>query len=88
MLSQLLTGSCMGTAFFIIYLEVNPRIKDVWYRKNDKGEYEIRLNNVKEYYKAPLMDNIFWYPCFWDINPYIFTITTTVVYTTIHKLIY
>lgn len=87
MLVQLLTGSFLGTVLFAIYLEGNPKIQNVWYRKNDRNEYEIKLENIIEYYKIPLKNDLFWHPSFWDINPYVFTTSVTIAYTCLYKTI-
>lgn len=74
-----LLGTILGNTFFILYLELNPFIKNIWYRKDQTGNYEINFLNIIPYYYEPLTSIMFWNPIFWDLNPYIYTFGTILI---------
>lgn len=83
-----LLGTILGNTLFILYLELSPNIRNVWYRKDVNDNYEINFKNIIPYYVGPLTSRIFWIPYFWDLNPYTFTFTTICLTHSIQYLIY
>ena len=69
---------------FGIYVEVNPKMTNIWYRLNSKGVKEIRFGNLFELMKGPLKYDFYWYPQYFDINYFIYLGITFVI---VHSII-
>jgi hypothetical protein len=57
---------------FAIYVEINPKLTNIWYRLNANNVRVISLGGLFELIKAPLFNNYYWQLQFWDINYYIY----------------
>ena len=78
-------GFTMGTIAYALYLELSPTIGDIWYRKNHKNDYELHLHNLLRCFTLPFTSTIFWYPKYWDINPYTFSTIVGITFTTLRN---
>jgi hypothetical protein len=56
---------------FAAYLELSPKIGNVWYRMGVNGYREIRLSGLINIILKPLSMIELWYPANWDINYFI-----------------
>lgn len=79
-------GYIIGLIIFALYLELNPKIGNVWYRINENKLYQIRPQNLLEYFIKPFKDFTFWNPRYWDINPYMFSTIISLTFTGIRNL--
>ena len=79
-------GYIIGIIIFILYLELNPKLGNIWYRINENKLYQFRPQNILQYFIKPFTNIIFWYPINWDINPYIFSTIITLFFTNIRNL--
>lgn len=80
-------GYIIGLIIFALYLELNPKIGNVWYRIDENNEYQVKPSNILEYFVKPFKDRTFWKPRFWDINPYTFSTIASLTFTGIRKII-
>jgi hypothetical protein len=64
---------------FGIYVEVNPKMTNIWYRLNSNGVKEIRFGNLFELMKGPLKYDFYWYPQYFDINYFIYLGITFII---------
>jgi antibiotic biosynthesis monooxygenase (ABM) superfamily enzyme len=69
---------CILIIFFIVIyllnLEFNPSLGNIWIRPDEFGIKRIVLKNVLNFFVLPLKNIEFWKPKFWDVNPYTFFI--------------
>tara|TARA_Y100001954_G_C15741095_1_gene568414 strand:+ start:849 stop:1067 length:219 start_codon:yes stop_codon:yes gene_type:complete len=56
---------------FLIYLEISPKLTNIWLRKDSENITRFHLHGIIAMLLKPLTDAIFWNPFFWDINYYI-----------------
>ena len=56
---------------FAAYLELNPKITNVWYRIGADGARHINLPSLWNFVTGPITMIEFWYPTNWDINYFI-----------------
>tara|TARA_E500000178_G_C16992439_1_gene741520 strand:+ start:191 stop:517 length:327 start_codon:yes stop_codon:yes gene_type:complete len=56
---------------FIAYLEISPKLKNVWIRCNSDNVLQICPAGIWNMLKKPFSNIYFWYPQFWDLNYYI-----------------
>ena len=68
---SLLAGSLVYLIIFMLYLELNPRITNVWLRKDSNNIYRFSLKGLFLILKKPFEYVIFWKPSFWDLNYYV-----------------
>ena len=81
----LMEGATIGLIIFTLYLELNPRLGDVWYRQDSNNIRRIYPNSLLEYFKKPFQNKILWYPQNWDLNPYTFTTLISISFTMLRK---
>jgi len=84
-LNKLLTAFIISVIIFGIYVEVNPKMTNIWYRVNSEGIKTIQLDNLLELITGPLRYIFYWYPNYWDINYFIYLIITFVIIEQINK---
>ena len=53
---------------FAAYLELHPKITNVWYRFGSDGKRHIQIWNLIDFIFKPLTMKELWYPEYWDIN--------------------
>jgi hypothetical protein len=56
------------TIVFAGYLELSPKIGNVWYRMGVDGFRHIKIENLLAFMIKPLTMIELWYPWNWDIN--------------------
>ncbi len=78
-------GITFSLILFGIYLEINPKLGNIWYRKNEKNIRKISIPAFLQYFKQPFKNKFLWYPRYWDLNPYMFTTIITTGFITIRK---
>ena len=68
---------------FILYLEVSPRLGNVWLRYDHRGKLRIHIGSLLQFIYQPFTNSFFWKPEFWDLNIYvgiyIFTIIIKII---------
>ena len=71
--------------FFLTYLELSPKLGNIWYRIAEDGKRHINLGSLKEFFIKPFTNSFFWWPQYWDINIYIGLCITIVIINFIYK---
>ena len=66
----LLKGYLIYFIIFLIYLEVSPKLKNVWIRCDSNNILKICPQGILSMLSKPFSNIYFWYPQFWDINFY------------------
>jgi len=67
----LIIGYFIYFIIFLIYLELSPKLKNIWIRCNSDNILKICPSGIISMLKKPFTDVFFWYPQFWDINYYV-----------------
>jgi hypothetical protein len=70
---------------FGIYVELNPKMTNIWYRINSEGIKTIQLDNLLYLMSGPLRYIFYWYPNYLDINYFIYLIITFIIIQEINK---
>lgn len=73
--------------WFLSYLELSPKLGNIWYRVASDGKKHINLGSLREFIYKPFMQSFFWWPQFWDINIYIGLYITALLIKFIYKVI-
>lgn len=60
--------------FFIINLETDKKMGNIWYRINSKGFKQVNLTNIIPFLYLPLYNYHFWLPNMWINNIYLSSI--------------
>ena len=68
-------ATLVSLIIFAIYVEINPKLTNIWYRYNSSGNKVISLGGLFELIKGPLFNNYYWQFQFWDINYFIYLFT-------------
>jgi len=71
---------------FIIYLELSPRLGNIWYRTGSDGLKHINFSGLIEFVYKPFTHGFFWRPQFWDINIYIGLFITVIFINLLRKV--
>tara|TARA_B100001093_G_scaffold342344_1_gene327162 strand:+ start:169 stop:486 length:318 start_codon:yes stop_codon:yes gene_type:complete len=71
--------------WFLSYLELSPKLGNIWYRIASDGEKHINLGGLREFIYKPFKNSFFWWPRFWDINIYIGIYITAILINLLHK---
>lgn len=79
-MSTLLFSIAIYTIFFAAYLELSPRIGNVWYRMGVDGYRHVRLENLWAFLVKPLTMIELWYPWNWDINYIVGVLLVVILY--------
>lgn len=69
--SNILFALIISTIIFALYVEINPKMTNIWYRINSNGIKTIQLQNLFELMLGPLKYSFYWYPNYFDINYFI-----------------
>lgn len=72
---DLFIATLISLVIFAIYVEINPKLTNIWFRYNSSGIKVISLGGLFELIKAPLFNNYYWQIQFLDINYYIYLLT-------------
>ncbi len=70
-LFNILLAFIISTFIFAIYVELNPKMTNIWYRINSEGNKTIQLENLFELMLGPLKYSFYWLPNYFDINYFI-----------------
>ncbi len=81
-------GAIIGLLGFISYLELSPKLGNIWLRKNDKNIKEFQPIFILSYFKKPFQSLIFWYPQNWDLNPYVISTLSAIGFYSLRKYFY
>jgi len=71
---KLIKSFIIATFIFGIYVEINPKIGNIWYRIDMNGNKQIYIINLFRLMFAPLYYIFYWYVNMWDINFFIYWI--------------
>ena len=76
---NILIAFIISTIIFAIYVEINPKMTNIWYRINSDGIKTIQLQNLIELMLGPLKYSFYWLPKYYDINYFIYFILTLII---------
>ena len=65
-------GTTVALFIFVINMEIDPKLGNIWYRIDHTGVKVINFANVIGFFKAPFKNLIFWHPRYVTLNPYLF----------------
>ena len=68
MIYYFLKGCLFGILIFLIYLEFNPKLGNIFIRKTEYGYKKLNLNGLKLYFLYPFRNTLFWNIHFLDLN--------------------
>jgi hypothetical protein len=71
---KLVEAFIYATIIFAIYVEVNPKLGNIWYRIDMNGDKQIYIINLFRLMFAPIYYIFYWYIYMWDINFFIYWI--------------
>ena len=71
MIKNIISSFFISFISFGLYVELNPKIGNIWWRINSQGEKEIRIKNLFALIFAPFYYFFYWLPNMWDINFFI-----------------
>lgn len=77
--NTILIGTIVALVIFILNMEVDPKLRNIWYRTDVTGIKVINFSNIRGFFIAPFKNLIFWYPRYITINPYLFCYTFLLV---------
>jgi hypothetical protein len=78
-LYNLLLAIIISTIIFAIYVEINPKMTNIWYRLNSTGEKTIQLENLFHLMSGPFRYSFYWYPQYFDINYIVYLIVVFII---------
>jgi|AACY02.5.fsa_nt_gi hypothetical protein len=61
---------------FLSYLELSPKLGNVWYRLNSQNKKIINIASIINFILYPLYNINFWYINNWDLNFFIYYLIT------------
>ena len=76
------------TIFWILYLEINPKIRGIWLRPNSNGVITFCPKGIISVLKAPLFNKDLWRLSFLDINYYSFILVNLIILNCYDKIKY
>ena len=76
------------TFIWILYLEMNPKIRNIWLRPNSEGAYVFCPNSIISLMVAPLTNKHFWNIKLLDINYYTFLTINLLLLNCFNKIKY
>ena len=86
-MTYLLQGAALGFLGFISYLELNPRLTNIWYRIESDGLRHFNIRAILHYLSYPFTSTLFWQPENLDLNFITFSGTVSVIYSLVRHLI-
>ena len=69
----------ISTIIFAIYVEISPKMKNIWYRVNSDGIKTIQLENLFHLMYGPFIYSFYWIPSYYDINYIVYFFITYVI---------
>lgn len=85
MIQNIISSFIISFISFGLYVELNPKITNIWWRINSNGNKEFRINNLIALIFAPLYYMFYWLPNMWDINFFIWWCITYLIFYGISK---
>ena len=67
-LDYFMQGTCFGFLGFLLYLELNPKLTNIWFRIGSDGKRHFNLNSIVHFMSYPFKGTLFWQPENWDLN--------------------
>ena len=61
-------GALLGLVLFILYLEVSPKLGNIWFRYSSEGVRTIQPDSLAHFLSYPFKNKLFWKPENWDLN--------------------
>jgi len=65
---DLYRGSILGFILFVLYLEISPKLGNIWYRYDSTGVRTIQVDSFVNYITYPFKNSLLWKPENWDLN--------------------
>ena len=65
---------------FLSYLELSPKLGNIWYRYNSKNIKTINLKSLFNFISYTFKNKDFWYLSNWDLNIIIYYIFTNIIF--------
>ena len=82
----LLTSFGLSLILYLLYLELNPKLGNIWIRYDENNIRRIGWHSITgliDFTIYPLKNFRMWFPKFWDLNPFIsLSFVTTIIYWT------
>lgn len=75
-----------GFIFWFLYLEINPKMTNIWYRISANCDKKIVFKNIIPLIKAPIQYSYFWTIEFWDCNIYVCIFFSIIILSIIDNL--
>ena len=85
-LKEALAVGRISTALYALYVQYNPKIGNIWIRKDDEGENVFVPKNFLKLMGRPLHDTDFWRPENLDMNWVFLTLSSIGLYASVKKL--
>ena len=73
------TSIFFSILFFLLYLELSPKIGGIWLRRNSNNDFVICFKGLCNFIMYPFKNIQMWYPENWDINFCMFILISTSV---------
>tara|TARA_Y100000389_G_scaffold204469_1_gene257207 strand:- start:1290 stop:1652 length:363 start_codon:yes stop_codon:yes gene_type:complete len=70
-------GFSISFILWILYLEINPKLGNIWLRENSESNIVFAPINIINMIFYSCNNITFWYPWNWDMNPFIWIIIGT-----------
>lgn len=61
-------GSAIGFMLFLLYLELNPKMTNVWFRVEADGKRRFNFDSLVNYLTHPFRSHVLWKPQNLDLN--------------------
>ena len=85
-LKEALAVSGISTVLYALYVQYNPKIGNIWIRKDDEGNEVFVPKNLLKLMGRPLHDVSFWRPENLDMNWVFLTLSSVGLYASVKKL--
>ena len=85
-LNYLSQGSLLGFLIFLLYLEVSPKLGNIWFRVAEDGKKRIQPDSLMSYLSYPFKNGLFWKPSNFDLNFIVFSGALGGLYTLVRQL--
>ena len=80
-LKYMTQGAFIGLLIFILYLELNPKLGNIWYRHASSGNKELQPDSLMHFLSYPFKSTLFWEPVNWDMNVIVMSGFAGTIYT-------
>ena len=79
-LKHFFIGSSISFLLWVLYLEINPKLRNIWIREDANSNLVFAPINIFNLILYSAKHIIFWYPPNWDMNCFIWIIFGTSIY--------